>query len=266
VLALASSAVAVTWPEEAPAQSSAAISMAVPKARTTPVPARVEPISRSAERVKLEPKPPEVVDQMFATTKLNVRSEPSDGSALVDVLDWADKVDVSGKTQGDWAEIVVGDKGLWVHKAYLAEKKPRPEPKPKPEAQTTESAPVTAGLSSAPCPTGSDMESGLTSNAVAVHRAVCAAFPQVTTYGGVRTGDGGDHGTGHAVDIMIPDSSTGDQIAEWVRANASDLGVSEVIWSQHIWTVQRSSEGWRPMEDRGSTTANHYDHVHVSVY
>ncbi|MDQ1640746.1 MAG: hypothetical protein QOJ90_97, partial [Actinomycetota bacterium] len=28
----------------------------------------------------------------------------------------------------------------------------------------------------------------------------------------------------------------------------------------------RSSEGWRPMADRGSTTANHYDHVHVSVY
>jgi hypothetical protein len=39
-----------------------------------------------------------------------------------------------------------------------------------------------------------------------------------------------------------------------------------VIWSQHIWTVQRSSEGWRAMPDRGSTTANHYDHVHVSVY
>ncbi|MEP7157788.1 MAG: SH3 domain-containing protein, partial [Chloroflexota bacterium] len=37
-------------------------------------------------------------------------------------------------------------------------------------------------------------------------------------------------------------------------------------WSQRIWSVQRSSEGWRPMADRGSTTANHYDHVHVSVY
>jgi hypothetical protein len=27
----------------------------------------------------------------------------------------------------------------------------------------------------------------------------------------------------------------------------------------------RASEGWRYMEDRGSTTANHYDHVHVST-
>jgi hypothetical protein len=39
-----------------------------------------------------------------------------------------------------------------------------------------------------------------------------------------------------------------------------------VIWSQQIWTVDRGSEGWRYMEDRGSTTANHYDHVHVTVY
>jgi hypothetical protein len=60
--------------------------------------------------------------------------------------------------------------------------------------------------------------------------------------------------------------SLGSAIADYVRAHAGELGVSEVIWAQRIWTVQRSSEGWRPMEDRGSTTANHYDHVHVSVY
>jgi hypothetical protein len=40
----------------------------------------------------------------------------------------------------------------------------------------------------------------------------------------------------------------------------------EVIYHQQIWTVQRSSEGWRSMSDRGSPTANHMDHVHVSVY
>ena len=28
----------------------------------------------------------------------------------------------------------------------------------------------------------------------------------------------------------------------------------------------RAGEGWRWQPDRGSTTANHYDHVHVSVY
>ena len=65
---------------------------------------------------------------------------------------------------------------------------------------------------------------------------------------------------------MISSSSVGWDIANWTRANASTLGVSEVIYSQKIWTVQRSSEGWRSMSDRGSATANHYDHVHVSVY
>ena len=122
VLAVGSSAVAMNWADMAPAQSSAAISMAVPKARTSPVPVRIEPISRSAVRTRLVAKPPEVVGHMFATTKLNVRSAPSDSAPLVDVLDWAAEVSVSGRTQGDWSEIVVGDKGLWVHTAYLAEK------------------------------------------------------------------------------------------------------------------------------------------------
>jgi hypothetical protein len=65
---------------------------------------------------------------------------------------------------------------------------------------------------------------------------------------------------------MISNAAVGQQMANWVRAHAKQLGVSEVIYRQHIWTVQRSSEGWRGMSDRGSATANHYDHVHVSVY
>ena len=65
---------------------------------------------------------------------------------------------------------------------------------------------------------------------------------------------------------MISDSGTGQAVADWVRANASSLGIYDVIWAQHIWTPERASEGWRAMSDRGSTTANHYDHVHVAVY
>ncbi len=92
---------------------------------------------------------------------------------------------------------------------------------------------------------------------------MCAEFPSVTTYGGTR-GGGGNHGTGHAVDIMVS-GGTGDEIAAYVRAHAAELGVTEVIWQQRIWTTQRASEGWRGMSDRGSATANHYDHVHVTV-
>ena len=74
-----------------------------------------------------------------------------------------------------------------------------------------------------------------------------------------------NHGAGLALDIMCT-GSLGDAVAAYVRAHAGELGVSEVIWAQRIWTVQRGGEGWRPMSDRGSSTANHYDHVHVSVY
>ena len=59
---------------------------------------------------------------------------------------------------------------------------------------------------------------------------------------------------------------SGWQVADFVRAHYVELGVSYVIYSQHIWSVERGGEGWRAMSDRGSTTANHYDHVHVSTY
>lgn len=132
-------------------------------------------------------------------------------------------------------------------------------------APAAPAAPAVAGISMAACADGSAVESGLTKDAIRVHRAVCALFPGVSGYGGLR-GSGDFHGTGQAVDIMVGSSGLGSQIAAYVRANAAALGVSEVIWSQKIWTVQRSSEGWRAMPDRGSATANHYDHVHVSVY
>lgn len=131
-------------------------------------------------------------------------------------------------------------------------------------AKRHESAtPKKTGISRAPCPDGSAVESGLVANAVEVYRAVCAAFPAVTAWGGRSAS--GEHATGRALDVMAT-GSLGDAIAAYLRSHAGALRVSEVIWSQQIWTAQRAGEGWRPMSDRGSTTANHYDHVHVLVY
>ena len=108
------------------------------------------------------------------------------------------------------------------------------------------------------------MAGGVSSSIVAVHIAVCAAFPEISVYGTLR-GGGGDHPQGRAVDIMVS-GSRGQQVADFVRENYAALGVSYVIYAQHIWSVERAGEGWRSMSSRGSATANHYDHVHVSVF
>jgi hypothetical protein len=92
---------------------------------------------------------------------------------------------------------------------------------------------------------------------------VCNNFPQITQYGGYAAR--GEHASGKAIDVMTSDTQTGDAIAAFLQAHASELNLYDIIWQQHIWTPVRSSEGWRSMSDRGSETANHYDHVHVSV-
>ena len=207
-----------------------------------------------------EPTPePTVVDHRFATAALNVRVGPARDADVVTVLARGAKVGITGTTDGDWVQVLHDGSPAWVNGDYLAT-----SPPPKETAEPSPTADAPQGLSTAPCPTGSEVENGLTSNAIAVHRAVCAQFPRIATYLGLRPGDGGEHGQGRALDIMVT-GSLGDSVAAFVRENYQALGVTEVIWQQRIWTVERASEGWRPMSDRGSATANHYDHVHVTV-
>lgn len=68
-----------------------------------------------------------------------------------------------------------------------------------------------------------------------------------------------DHPDGLAIDFMVS-TSTGDALAAYVLENQSRFGVKYVIWRQRY----NDGGGWSYMEDRGSSTANHYDHVHVS--
>lgn len=184
----------------------------------------------------------------YTTTDLNVRLEPTEDAEVEKVLKPGTKVAITDVSQDGFQQIIVKDQPRWVKGEYLSKSKPAPRP---------------AGPSGAPCASGSGVERGLRANTIAVHRAVCNAFPSVTSYGGVRGGSS-NHGSGRALDIMVT-GSTGDAIANYVRANAGALGVTEVIWEQKIWTTQRAGEGWRRMSDRGSATANHYDHVHVTT-
>lgn len=78
--------------------------------------------------------------------------------------------------------------------------------------------------------------------------------------GGAHGRYDGDHGAGLALDFMTADPAQGDAIADFILANKERFGVTYVIWQQRY----NDGNGWSYMEDRGSPTQNHYDHVHVS--
>ena len=68
---------------------------------------------------------------------------------------------------------------------------------------------------------------------------------------------------GRAADFMVyDDRAKGDAVAQYVIDNATRFRVEYLIWQQQIYMI--SSGSWQPMEDRGSPTANHMDHVHVA--
>jgi hypothetical protein len=219
--------------------------------KQAPIPKPTAAKTRAAQDLAANATPPKITGTKYTTTDVNLWSLPLTG-LLLDVLPKGTKVSVSGKVDGIWAEVVSDGKSRWVKAQYLSATKPV--------------ASVSGAISQAACKSGSAVEDGLTQDAIRVHRAICAKFPDITSYGGLRSGDSGsEHSTGRALDIMVS-GSEGQEVADWLKANYKKLGVSQLIWEQHIWTVQRSSEGWRAMEDRGGATANHYDHVHVSVY
>ncbi len=124
-------------------------------------------------------------------------------------------------------------------------------------------------------PTGLPVEEGLTPDALLVLRCVDQQFGR-HTYGGVGdrpTNPTSDHPAGRAVDVMIEDYANteaiaeGDQIADWVRANATALGVKYVIWRAQIWNL--GDPDWSAYSHpSGATddTSLHMDHVHVSVF
>jgi hypothetical protein len=125
-------------------------------------------------------------------------------------------------------------------------------------------------------PTGLAAEQGLTPDGLRVLRCIAATFPQITIFHGVgdRPNES-DHPSGRAVDAMIPDWATpagnelGWQVAEWVQANHTCLGVTYVIWDAQIFSAGRAGEGWRPYQHpNGWADANsaHRNHVHVSVH
>lgn len=86
--------------------------------------------------------------------------------------------------------------------------------------------------------------------------------------GGTYPGHG-ERGASKAWDFMIHSKAMGNAIASFAKTFARQLGVMYVIWNKRIWSVQRSSEGWRPYTrygSSGSPSQMHTNHVHVSLF
>ncbi|HEX8866998.1 MAG TPA: hypothetical protein VF821_15170 [Lentzea sp.] len=107
-----------------------------------------------------------------------------------------------------------------------------------------------------PCPTTLD---GAKPHAAQVGHHLKGKFAVTDIGGAAGRGGSGDHPLGLALDFMV-DTSTGNALADYVLANRKAFGVTYVIWRQRY----NDGSGWSAMEDRGSPTANHMDHVHVS--
>ncbi len=186
---------------------------------------------------------------------LNVRATSAADGAIVATVSRGDELKTTGVTSGDRLQVIHNGAARWVYQAYTSTSKPSDDT-------------ASSLASSVSVPTYAQLKA----NAKAGVQHVIATYPTIRTIGGWRASSAysSDHPNGRAIDIMIPSYSStsgihlGDTIAADFQANAAKSNVSYIIWRQKQWNAAYPERGWRQMEDRGSITQNHYDHVHVS--
>ncbi|MFT4295610.1 MAG: SH3 domain-containing protein [Micropruina sp.] len=192
--------------------------------------------------------------------ELNIRATSAADSKVVDTVSKGTVLLITGVTAGDRSQVIFDGALRWASTGYLSKTKPSAEA-PAPEEGSLGSASLDR----------------TNPYAKAIVRLIRKEFPAIKTIYGWRMSSAysSDHPSGRALDIMIPKYSTasgkalGDKIARYLQQNHKKLHVHYLIWRQRNWNVERNldfTKGWRTMADRGGATANHYDHVHVSVY
>ncbi len=195
------------------------------------------------------PRLPKIIGTRYATATLNIRSTYAARYRLITEVPRGTELKITGVVKNGAMQIIFDKAVRWVTAKYLSKSAPSSIPS-----------------------SWRAVEQGLKPNAIKVHRAMRARFPQITVYGGVRPSVIPDHEQGRALDCMIPNylsasgKALGYEAAAWAKANARSLGINYVIWNQHIWNITRDSEGWRYMADRGSDSANHKNHIHITVF
>ena len=237
------------------------------------------------------PKPPtaalpRTVGTVYATADLLLRDSPAAEFVSYGTVPTGSSIGITGREMNGRAEIVHKGTVRWVTSRYLSAKAPESN-----ASSPTNANKAVASVSKAPTATTTSNKTssttkattaspdkpaaatssrfklpGLTPNSQKLLAQLDKQFPEVRTIYGVRQDPLPDHPSGRALEVMVySNAALGDRVAEWTRSNAQALNIDYIIWNQRIWSVARSSEGWRHMADRGSVTANHRDHVHITV-
>lgn len=121
---------------------------------------------------------------------------------------------------------------------------------------------------------GAHCAGGITPGGRTLSTYLRANFPGISSIGGyscrpntANTSKMSVHGSGRALDIMIPlssgaaDNDVGDPIANWLIAHSSEIGVQYLIWDRSQWSGSRTTD-----RVRAYTGPNpHIDHIHVEI-
>lgn len=191
----------------------------------------------------------------YATANLNIW-HASTGQAHTGEIPRGSAVAITGTVANGRAEIVHNGSLRWVTAQYLAANPPASGGNP------VDRGNINKGYSSGLEKTNANVQR------IAWH--VWDNYSQIKTMYGWRRDVTPDHPAGRAVDVMIPsyksNKALGWEIANYFRANAKQFNINYIIFDQKIWNIARDKEGWRAMANRGSDSANHFDHVHINTY
>ena len=111
---------------------------------------------------------------------------------------------------------------------------------------------------------------GLNPGAEYLRDLVLKNWPQITRIGGRRSEDGfGEHSSGNAIDIMIPNYKTADGVAlgnsvlAFLQKNAAAFNVNGIIWQRMSYGYGHGLGSAQDYGEHGGDTKNHMDHLHV---
>ncbi|MFV0428828.1 MAG: SH3 domain-containing protein [Arachnia sp.] len=209
----------------------------------------------SASKPAASSSTPAATSTMYATATLNLWHAAT-GSAYTGTVSSGTSLALTGTTASGRSQVVRNGKTWWVTSKYLSSSSTTTK------ASSGSNTSLNRGWSS-----GLDKTNEFVKVIV---RYVWANVPLIKTMYGWRRSTTPDHPAGRAVDIMIPsykaNNAAGWKLATYFRTNARKYHIHYIIFDQKIWNISRDREGWRPMASRGSDTANHLDHIHITTY